>query len=176
MKEIDRQIVALVPIRNIARRFHLSDPSVMRHRDGHLIPRLAEAMKREENLRSADLIASARDRTLDLERIGRKAEKSRKLATAIGAIREVRRHDEFIGRLRGDLEEGPFVPPPSPPGPTFQGVNLILAKVPNDSAIQLELVAALRALESLFTNRSPSENSQAAPDGGAIEEASVLAR
>ena len=152
VNEIDRQLVSLVPVRRIARRFHVHASSVQRHKDGHLNPLLKQAAEREAKLKGVDLVLWLRDRSFDLRRVANKAEKKERFSAAAGIMRTELRFVETIARLRGDMKDAPFQLPLPPPMPTFSGLNVLIAQVPSDSAGQLAIVEILRSLGSLLAD------------------------
>ena len=106
---IDRLLVDGGRFRHIAARFNISTGALQRHKAEHLLTALINAGRAEEVARGDTLLDQLRglqDRALSI--LG-KAEAAGDLRTALGGVREARGCLELLGKLAGELHDGPTV-------------------------------------------------------------------
>jgi hypothetical protein len=106
---IDRALVAGSAKRDVSALFRVSEDAVTRHASAHLPRALAQAQEAHESARADDLLSQVRclqEITMDLLA---RAVQANDLRTALGAVREARGNLELIGKLLGELDEGPTV-------------------------------------------------------------------
>lgn len=102
-REIDEQIVAGTPVRDIAGRFGISKSAVYRHKKNHLPSSLAKARESEEVAQADDLLGRIRGLQQRSLRILNTAEQSGELKTALKAIRETRENIKLLAQLELEL-------------------------------------------------------------------------
>ncbi len=88
--EIDRALVQGATLRNIAERYGLSLAAVNRHLKQHVPRLLTDAAGAKERLTAAALLSDLKELQQTARRIGRKAEKTGDLPTALRAVAELR--------------------------------------------------------------------------------------
>ncbi len=107
--EIDVALIERRPFRDIARQFGPSKDALVRHHDNHLPAELVKAKDAAE-VASADTILdqvqTLRDRALKILDL---VEKDKDWRIALGAIREARSCLELLGKLAGELRDGPTI-------------------------------------------------------------------
>src|SRR4051794_3551963 len=126
---IDMMLVNGKPLRDIAGRFGTSKSALERHQVQHLPASLAEARRAEEAARADDLLGQLLGLQADARRIGKKAEDTGDLKTALAGVRELVRIVELTAKLVGELNERPEV-------------NVLVA--PQWLAVRTALLEALR--------------------------------
>ncbi len=107
--EIDQALVARQPFRAISRQFGASKDALVRHSDDHLPAALVRAQEATEAAQADNLLAQVtdlRDRAIGILDT---AEAEEDLKAAISAIREARGCVELLGKLAGQLQDGPTV-------------------------------------------------------------------
>ena len=107
--EIDQALVARQPYRYIATQYRLSTAALVRHSDDHLPAALVKAQEASEAAQADNLLAQVtdlRDRAIDILDT---AVATDDLRVALGAIREARGCLELLGKLAGQLQDGPTV-------------------------------------------------------------------
>ncbi len=89
--EIDRAVIMLVPLRDIATRFDVGIGSIARHSKAHLPTHLAQAMEAEEATGAADLLADLRKYRLVAEELMESHDHHLRLkgATAAGRLTQL---------------------------------------------------------------------------------------
>lgn len=105
--EIDTQLLAQVTDAKIAQQFGVSKTALSRHRNTHLVNRLAEAAdrKRQANEAQADtLLQRVEEYRVRAVTILDAAEKAGSLAVALIAIKELRELLKLQGQIMGKLE------------------------------------------------------------------------
>lgn len=108
-KEIDRDLIAGEPIRNIAEQFHLGSTSVFRHKQNHLSGSMVKAQDAREVTQADNLLDQVKDLQTRALRICEWAELGGDLKTALQGIREVRECIRLLGELAGKLSTSPTV-------------------------------------------------------------------
>jgi len=107
--EIERALVDGVPFRNIAAQFGTSTTALVRHKQDHLPPALAQAKQAELAANGDDLLSrieALQQKTLS---ILSKAESQGDNVTALKAIGEARRNLELLAELTHELNRSPQV-------------------------------------------------------------------
>ncbi len=142
--EIDRSLVARQPYRYIAKQYGLSTAALVRHHDDHLPAALVRAQEATEAAQADNLLVQVtdlRDRAIGILDT---AVATDDLRVALGAIREARGCLELLGKLAGQLQDGPTVNVfLSPEWQTVQ-VAILQALAPHPGA-RLAVAAALAA-------------------------------
>lgn len=103
---IDRRLVAGEPHVQLADEFGVGRSSLARHFDGHIVPSIAEsAAVREvaEAHHASDLLGEVVRIKERAEVLLDKAEAQNDIPAATGALRELRRTVELLGRVTGEL-------------------------------------------------------------------------
>lgn len=100
---INKELVDGVSLRNIAKRFDTSAPSLFRHKQDHLPVALALAKEAGDIAQSDDLLSRLVDLQDKAVNILDKAEKAGDMRTALMAVREVRATMELVGKVTGEL-------------------------------------------------------------------------
>ncbi len=106
---IDKALVARQPFRTIADRFGVSKSALIRHSDDHIPAALVKAQEATEAAQADNLLAQVtdlRDRAIGILDT---AVATDDLRVALGAIREARGCLELLGKLAGQLQDGPTV-------------------------------------------------------------------
>ncbi len=106
-EQIDRDLLAGVPLRNIAERCSVSVTALHRHKGGgHIARVLTQAREVEEIARADTLLDQVHDLLNRASAITDQAEKAGDLRTALQGIREVRGVLELLARVTGELQNG----------------------------------------------------------------------
>ena len=108
-EDIDQALVARQPFRAIARQHGVSKDALIRHHDDHVPAALVKAQEATEAAQADNLLAQVtglRDRAIDILDT---AVATDDLRVALGAIREARGCLELLGKLAGQLQDGPTV-------------------------------------------------------------------
>jgi hypothetical protein len=106
---IDQALINRTPLRDVAAQYQLTDSSVARHKASHLPRALTQAQEEHEAARADDLLGEARKvKDITMALLGR-AVQAGDLRTALVAVREARGNLELIGKLLGELDDGPAV-------------------------------------------------------------------
>lgn len=92
-------------LRTIAKRYATSAATLIRHRD-HIPKRLAKAVEVQEVAAATTLLGKVQDLEIDARRIGRTAESAGDLRTALGAIAQLVRIVELLGKVTGEIAQG----------------------------------------------------------------------
>ncbi len=144
---IDRALVAREPFRHIAARFSVSTSALVRHSDDHLPAGLLRAKDAAEVARADNLLAEVC--TLKRRALGvlDTAENANNLLAAIAAIREARGCVELLGKLAGQLKDGPTINLFVSPEWRLVQETLLVALEPHPEA-RLGVVSALARLEN----------------------------
>jgi hypothetical protein len=109
-EELDEALVAGESTAKIAGRYRTIDERALRrHRSNHLPSHLAKAREAEEVANADELLEQVRELQARALTILDKAEEAGELATALRAIREARGNLELLGKLAGELQDGPTV-------------------------------------------------------------------
>lgn len=101
--EVDAALLAGEPLRTIADQFGPSKTALLRHRE-HVAPALAVAKQAAAVADADSLLEKVRGLEVDARRIGKAAETAGDARIALGAVRELTRIIELLGRLRGELD------------------------------------------------------------------------
>jgi hypothetical protein len=104
--QIDERLVSGASVREIAAEYDFSHMAVQRHRQNHLPKTLIKAHELQEEDRADKLIQQVNalyDKALSLLE---QAERDKKYAPAVAAIREARASLELVGRLCGQVQSG----------------------------------------------------------------------
>ena len=107
--KIDQALVARKPFRHIAAQHRVSTGALVRHHDDHLPAALVKAHEATEAAQADALLAQVtdlRDRAIGILDT---AVATDDLRVALGAIREARGCLELLGKLAGQLQDGPTV-------------------------------------------------------------------
>jgi hypothetical protein len=96
-----------VTLRDIGRQFNVSKDALARHKRRHLPASLLKAHEAKEAAVAGDLLSQARNLHARTLSILDRAEASGEHRVALSAIREARANIELLGRLAGELQEGP---------------------------------------------------------------------
>jgi len=105
--EINRQLLAGTPLRNIAKQFSLSSASLFRH-NTHMSKVLSNARQEAEILRADGLMDQLNHLWLEAARLTQKAEQKKDLRTALAGVREKSRLLELVMRLAAERHQRPF--------------------------------------------------------------------
>jgi hypothetical protein len=106
---IDQALVGGSAKRDVSALFRVSEDAVSRHAAAHLPKALAQAHEEREAARADDLLGEARRlKEITMGLLGR-AVQANDLRTALVAVREARGNLELIGRLLGELDDGPQI-------------------------------------------------------------------
>ena len=143
---IDSALVERQPFRHIAAQHKVSTSALVRHFDDHL-PAALVAAKAAAEVAHADTILdqvqTLRDRALKILDL---VEKDKDWRIALGAIREARSCLELLGKLAGELRDGPTINiVVSPEWRQLQA--LILAALEPHADARLAVVSALTDIE-----------------------------
>ncbi len=107
--EINQALVARRPFRDIAGQYAVSRSALVRHHDDHLPAAMVKAQEAAEAAQADNLLAQVtdlRDRAIGILDT---AVATDDLRVALGAIREARGCLELLGKLAGQLQDGPTV-------------------------------------------------------------------
>ncbi len=106
---IDRDIVAGISQRTIARRWCVSRDAVQRHAVRHLSPALA-AMQAEHEVEAAATLLRRTEHLIErTERLLQAAEQDGKVSAALAAVAQLRGLLELLGKVTGELKDQPVV-------------------------------------------------------------------
>ncbi len=141
---IDQALVARQPFRDIAGQYGVSKSALVRHSDDHIPAELVKAQGAAKVIQADNLLVQVtdlRDRAIGILDT---AVATDDLRVALGAIREARGCLELLGKLAGQLQDGPTVNVfLSPEWQTVQ-VAILQALAPHPGA-RLAVAAALAA-------------------------------
>lgn len=144
---IDRDLLAGVPIRDVAGRHELAKSAVARHKADHIPAALAKAHDAAAVADADDLLRQAgalRSKAISLLIA---AEKAGDFRTALAGVREARGCLELLARLLGELRDGPTVNVTISPAWVAVRSELVtaLAPFPEARAVVAERLVALEA-------------------------------
>ncbi len=109
LNAINSQLVSGVAVRPLAKKYDLGLMALQRHRTNHLPRHLVKAQALQE-VEAADQlleqVQSLYDKALD---IMNKAEKDKKYAPAVAALKEARSSLELIAKMIGELKVGTHI-------------------------------------------------------------------
>ncbi len=106
---IDKALVARQPFRHIAAQHRVSTSALVRHHDDHIPAALVKAQEATEAAQADNLLAQVVDLRGRAISILDTAVATDDLRIALGAIREARGCLELLGKLAGQLQDGPTV-------------------------------------------------------------------
>jgi len=106
---IDLALVNGVSGNAVAAKYRVSEDAMVRHRGNHLPAALAQGQAAGEVARADGLLGQLGQLQADARRIGRKAEETGDLKTALMGVRELVRIVELTAKLVGELDERPQV-------------------------------------------------------------------
>ncbi|MGV3724163.1 MAG: hypothetical protein ACO1SX_24990 [Actinomycetota bacterium] len=129
--EIDKAILAGVPVSEVARRFSMSSTSLQRHAKNHLVPELRKASLESAEPTLLDQLAALQRATGS---ILAKAEQTKEPRLILAAIREARANLELECRVTGAIKTG---------GATVTHNTLNLALSPEYLQLRERLITAL---------------------------------
>lgn len=101
--EIDAELIAETPLRNIAERFGTSSTTLHRHRQEHLPSKMVKAKEAEEEVEATDLLSRLRALNEETRDVLRAAKKSDAHGLRLQAIQRLERQLELEARLLGEL-------------------------------------------------------------------------
>lgn len=107
--EIDKQLVAGVPYRQIATRYGVTVTSLFRHRGAHLSPALCALQAQTETDNQTTLVDRIEALIERGEHLFAGAAKSGQHTQALGTLRELRNLLELLGKADGTLAKAPTV-------------------------------------------------------------------
>ncbi len=107
--DIDQALVARQPFRHIAAQHRVSTSALVRHHDDHIPAALVKAQEATEAAQADNLLAQVVDLRGRAISILDTAVATEDLRVALGAIREARGCLELLGKLAGQLQDGPTV-------------------------------------------------------------------
>jgi len=99
LKQVDRKIVAGVPLSRIGQEFNLSPDALARHRDRHLAAQLRSAATRTLKNHTHDLLADMQDLMATSKEILESAMADNHRGLSLKAIKEVRNNVETLGKI-----------------------------------------------------------------------------
>ncbi len=105
---IDRELVLGKSYRTVADRFGPSKTALLRHR-AHIVEALTKAREVAQVANADTLLGKIQGLEADARRIGKKAEDTADLPTALRGVHELVRIVELLARVRGELKEGSTV-------------------------------------------------------------------
>jgi hypothetical protein len=105
--EIDRELVARAPFRNIAARSGLATSSLVRHFDDHLPAELAKAEDARQAADATDLLKEVKILRGKAYALLLAAEREGDYRTALAGVREARGCLELLAELVGELDRKP---------------------------------------------------------------------
>jgi hypothetical protein len=105
--DIDRQLLAGTPLRNIAKQFSLSSASLFRH-NTHMSKVLSNARQEAEILRADGLMEQLNHLWLETGRLTQKAEQKKDYRTALAGVREKSRLLELVMRVAVEMQQRTF--------------------------------------------------------------------
>ena len=145
--EIDQALVARQPFRHIAAQHRVSTSALVRHSDDHLPAALVKAQEASEAAQADNLLAQVVDLRGRAISILDTAVATDDLRVALGAIREARGCLELLGKLAGQIQDGPTVN--ILVSAEWRGLqNAILAALGPHAEARLAVASALSKLES----------------------------
>jgi hypothetical protein len=104
--KIDKELVANLPQRQVARRYGISPDSIKRHlASGHVVRTISKAAEAKEILQGVDLVAKLHELAVDAQQILEESRNVKQYSAAMAAIREMARIVELVARLTGQLDE-----------------------------------------------------------------------
>ena len=106
---IDQALIRRDTFRHIAARFEVSTGALVRHADDHLPATLLQAHKAADVAHADNILGEVLDLRDHALEILDKAEKVDDLRAACSAIREARGCLELLGKLAGQLQDGPTI-------------------------------------------------------------------
>jgi len=105
VEEINRLLLAGVPLRDLAGRYSVSKTALHRHKESHLPAELTKAREAQDVTKADSLL----DQVIELRNkalsILAKAERAGELRTALQGVREAKGCLELLARLQGELQE-----------------------------------------------------------------------
>ena len=105
---IDRDLVAGVSIRSLARQYELGRDALMRHKAAHVSSALVRVTERRETRQAASLLDKLADLIERTETMLEQPERSGNVAQFTMLLRELRALHELMGRASGELKpDGP---------------------------------------------------------------------
>ncbi len=128
--DIDAALVTGQALRNIAEQFGTSPPALLRHRDAHLATDLVAANQAVQEEQAINVLGEMRVLLQRSKDTLARAEATCNWKAAHSALRELRQTLEVIGRLLGDLKDGPTV-------------NVALVTSPEWTTLRTKLLNAL---------------------------------
>jgi hypothetical protein len=104
-KEVDRDLLAGMPLRTIADHWSVSKTALIRHKTDHLASALVKAKDAEEVAHADGLPGQLKQLTADARRIQEKAERAKDYRVASAGVRKLVRIVDLVARLTGELQE-----------------------------------------------------------------------
>jgi len=156
-EQIDRDLLAGVPLRNIAERCSVSVTALHRHKTGgHIAQVLTQAREVEEVVRADTLLDQVHDLLEKARSLTDQAEDAGDLRTALQGIREVRGVLELLAKVTGELQTGNQVNIFTSPAWLKVRTEIIGTLVRHPQA-RTDVIAAL---EKIAHQPEPSSNNQ----------------
>jgi|ERR1017187_1628557 hypothetical protein len=147
VEEINAEVARGLSNRDTARRFKVSKSAVDRHRE-HILEVLSRATEAKEVASADHLLAEVEALRIRAMSLLEKAEGESAFTAAAGLMREARGCLELLGRLAGELREGPVVNIVAAPEWTSLRETILVALAPFPEA-RLAVAEALRRREAL---------------------------
>lgn len=107
-EEIDRELIAGVPYRDIAERHGVGRMAVSRHREAHLSEALA-AVVVEDHDRAMSLVDRIENLVDEATAFLTAAKQDGNVSQGLAALREMRAALELVGKATGELKDSPQV-------------------------------------------------------------------
>lgn len=107
--DIDAELVERMPFRHIAARYSVSTSALVRHSDDHIPAALTKAHEAAAVAHADTILTQVQDLRDRALLILDKAEEAKEYRSALSAIREARGCLELLGKLAGELQDGPTV-------------------------------------------------------------------
>lgn len=104
--KINEMLISGVSARQVARQYELNHVSVSRHKNQHLPQHLVKAKTLQEEDQADDLLHKLNTIYDRAWAIVEEAEKDKKYAASVSALKECRQCLEIIGKLLGELKTG----------------------------------------------------------------------
>jgi hypothetical protein len=139
--------VGCASVRGLAEQYGLTEASVRRHKDTHLVRTLALARKSPEVARADTLLDQVKDLQARTLAILDAAEEAGERREALAAIREARGNLELLAKLLGEIDERPVVNLVLSPEWLAVRSTILLALTPHPVA-RLAVADALAGLEN----------------------------